>query len=487
MSLKLLVDNVSTKISGDLDAGTVTALSQSMTYKTQEYNGFAFVTVEHKLFNRVKQSFPTGLYSLAAQVLDDYNIEYDIVDSRVVPVRQKALRLHEVTPYEFQKQIIDDAISTQRFIIQVATGGGKTVIAAAILAKLNLPAIFVVHTGDLFEQSYDELSRMLKVPIGRIGGGQCNIQRISVVMIQTIHSLLDKQYIPFDEVEKDEMRDDEVVKNSFFKNKQAMEYIKSIGCVIIDECHHLRAESYVTVMKTCKSCFYRGGLSATPFSGDGRDLILQAYAGKVVGQVSASFLIRQGYLVRPKVFYLRGTKSATYKFNRNKYQTIYKKYIVNSEYRNELIVDCVKRLRELKKSVLITVTLKNHGKKLLQMIRATGIDVQFIYGGLDKMERKVFIEQVRQGQLGVIIGTSLADEGLNIPALDSLILAGGGKSPTRMVQRIGRVLRLSPDTGKTEAVVIDFKDNVRYLLGHYKKRRTMCEQETEFVISENFG
>lgn len=486
MSVKLLVDNVSTKISGDLDASTVISLSQCMTYKTQEYNGFTFVTVEHKLFNRVKQSFPTGLYSLAAQVLDEHDVEYDVVDNRVAPTQQKSLKLHEVTPYKWQDQIIDDAVSTQRFIIQVATGGGKTVIAAAILARLNLPSIFVVHTGDLFEQSYDELHRMLKVPIGRIGGGKCDIQRISVVMIQTIHSLLDKQYVPFDEVEKDEMKDDEVVKNSFFKNKQAMEYIKSIGCVIIDECHHLRADSYVTVMKTCKGSFYRGGLSATPFSGDGRDLILQAYAGKVVGKVSASFLIKHGYLVRPRIFYLQGTKNAAYKFSRNKYQTIYKKHIVNNKYRNRLIVDCIQRLLELNKSVLVTVTLKNHGKLLLQMIRSLGIEAQFIYGGLDKMKRKEFIEQVRQRQLSVIIGTSLADEGLNIPALDSLILAGGGKSPTRMVQRIGRVLRLSPKTGKTEAIVIDFKDSVRYLLGHYKKRRTMCEQESEFVISESF-
>ena len=85
---------------------------------------------------------------------------------------------------------------------------------------------------------------------------------------------------------------------------------------------------------------------------------------------------------------------------------------------------------------------------------------------------------------GILCHNSLADEGLNIPALDAIILAGGGKSPTRMKQRIGRVLRLSP--GKKEAFVIDFKDNVRYLLGHYKKRREMCEEEKQFKIVESF-
>ena len=86
---------------------------------------------------------------------------------------------------------------------------------------------------------------------------------------------------------------------------------------------------------------------------------------------------------------------------------------------------------------------------------------------------------------GVLCHNSLADEGLNLPSLDALILAGAGKSPTRMIQRIGRVLRISP--GKTEAIVIDFKDRVRYLSGHYKKRREICEREKKFKIVDSFN
>jgi superfamily II DNA or RNA helicase len=483
--IKLLVDNVNIKIQGDLTNSVVEALSKAMTYKTNEFNGFTFIEIEHKLFNRLKQLFPTGLYSIASKILDDLGVEFDIIDKRLELPQKEPLKLHAVTPYDFQQKVIAEAVENQRFIIEVATGGGKTVIAAAILAELNMPSIFVVHTGDLFEQAYDELSRMLKIPIGRIGGGMCDIRQISVVMIQTIHSLLNKEYVPFDEVEKEEMQEDEIVKKSFLiKNEEAINYIKSIGCVLIDESHHLRSSSYVTVMKTCKLALYRGGLSATPFSGDGRDLVLQAYAGRIIGSISASYLIRRGYLVKPTIFHLRGSKQEKYLYKKSTYQAIYKKYIINNAFRNTRIVDCVKRFRELDKTVLITVTRKNHGKILLKMIQSLKIKVEFIHGAVEKMERKKFIKQVQLRELPVIIGTSLADEGLNIPTLDCLVLAGAGKSQTRMKQRIGRVLRRSP--GKKEAFVVDFKDNVRYLLGHYKKRREICETEPEFKIVESF-
>jgi len=479
------IGNINTSLTGEVSIFIIGKLSEIMKYETLEYNGFDFATVEHNLFNKLKQSFPTGLCSKAIEVFEENNIKYDVIDNRVEPQKRPSLKLHVVKPYNFQKLIIDNAIERERFIIQVATGGGKTIIAAAILAKLNLKSIFIVHTGDLFEQSYDELSKLLKIPIGRIGGGLCDIKQINVCMIQTIHAALDKKYIPFDDDEKELMEHDEIVRKSFVKYNDLRKFIEEVECVLIDECHHLRATGYVNVMKACKRAFFRGGLSATPQSGDGRDMILQAYAGSIIGKVTASYLIDHGYLVPPTIYFLPGLPSTKYLYKRQRYRTLYNKYIVKNGYRNNLIKDCVSRLKELKKSVLITVTTINHGKILLKLIKETGISVEFIYSHVDKMVRKKYIDQIRDKKLDVIIGTTLADEGLNIPALDSLILAGGGKSPTRMIQRIGRVLRLSP--GKKDAIVIDFRDSVRYLLGHYKKRREICEGERRFKIVESFN
>lgn len=406
--MRLEVGNVNIKVIGDLDNSIIYDLSTAMTYKTLEFNGFNFITLEHHLFNKLKQSFPTGLFSKAADVFDAHNITYDVVDNRIKPAVNKPLKLYGVKLRPYQQGIVDTSDESQRFVIQIATGGGKTIIAGAILAKLNVSSIFVVHTGDLFEQAYDDLRELLRVPIGKIGGGTCDIQKINVCMIQTIHSVLDKKYIPFDEIEKEQMEEDEIVKKSFIRDENVKKFIQSVQCVMIDECQHISARTYIETIKACRSAYFKIAMSATPETGQGKDMILQAYAGKIISRVSASYLIKNEYLVRPKIYYLQGSKNSKYKFSRKRYNSIYKTYIVNNLYRNTLIVDCVKRLKSLNKSVLITVTTKKHGHLLTKMINEVGgISVEFIYSHVDKMVRKKYINQVRNRQLDVLVGTSL--------------------------------------------------------------------------------
>ena len=79
-----------------------------------------------------------------------------------------------------------------------------------------------------------------------------------------------------------------------------------------------------------------------------------------------------------------------------------------------------------------------------------------------------------------LIATTLADEGLDIPSLDCLILAGGGKSATRAYQRIGRALRPAPD--KEEAAILDFFDRAPYLQEHSLERLRLYRHEPAFDV-----
>jgi superfamily II DNA or RNA helicase len=72
------------------------------------------------------------------------------------------------------------------------------------------------------------------------------------------------------------------------------------------------------------------------------------------------------------------------------------------------------------------------------------------------------------------------DIGVDIPSLDALIMAGGGKSTVRVLQRIGRVIR--PFPGKTDAMVMDFLDNARYLDKHSATRLAVYQAEPRFQI-----
>ena len=71
-------------------------------------------------------------------------------------------------------------------------------------------------------------------------------------------------------------------------------------------------------------------------------------------------------------------------------------------------------------------------------------------------------------------------EGLDIPRLDCLILAGGGRSSTRAFQRIGRVLRLYP--GKTRGIVFDFEDATPMLRRHSDIRKKLFRTEPKWEL-----
>jgi superfamily II DNA or RNA helicase len=92
---------------------------------------------------------------------------------------------------------------------------------------------------------------------------------------------------------------------------------------------------------------------------------------------------------------------------------------------------------------------------------------------------------MRLGHAPVTVASTIFDEGIDVRPLDALILAGAGKSPTRALQRIGRVIRkyTYPDgREKTNAYVYDFWDHLPYLTDHALERLKMYQSEPEFVI-----
>lgn len=105
-----------------------------------------------------------------------------------------------------------------------------------------------------------------------------------------------------------------------------------------------------------------------------------------------------------------------------------------------------------------------------------------MHGKVSKKKRKQILDDVKAGETRVLIATSLADQGLDVPIASALILAGGGKSSTKALQRIGRVLR--PYEGKTKAFVHDLVDQHSSLIRHYRERLRIYRMEPEFKIHE---
>jgi superfamily II DNA or RNA helicase len=485
---EIVIDNTWTylKPSVKVDSSLLRRIEQEMSYTIEEYSRFRKTTVEFdiSMFEREQLRYPTGLYSILDNILTKCGYSFDVVDAREVPQINKPLQFHAKKLRDYQEEVVEAALKAQRGVIKVATGGGKTVIAAAIVARLNLKTLFIVYSLDLLQQTADEFETMFQIKVGKIGGGECDIKQINICTVQTLHCAFDLKYTCEDIIKEKHS------KEIFERKEEIRKVVQEAELVINDECHRATAPVYVQTMQLMSNAYNRFSFSGTPYRDSSIDKVLDAYSGKLICNINASYLIERGFLVHPKIYMLDPNEHKQYKFERKSFQKIYEKWIVNNDDRNNMIVDSTQRLLSLNKSVLITVTRIPHGEVLCEMLDKAAVkSIAFIRGEVTKEDRKKLLDRIRKKELQVLLGTQVADEGIDIPALGSAIMAGGGKSLIKSLQRVGRTLRPYPsaeNNEKKEAIIVDFYDRIRYLTGHSKKRIKIYESEQKFQVFKHF-
>ena len=102
----------------------------------------------------------------------------------------------------------------------------------------------------------------------------------------------------------------------------------------------------------------------------------------------------------------------------------------------------------------------------------------FLYGGTDIAIREQAVKDFEAGKDIVLIASTIFDEGISINEIRNLIIAGGGASPIKAIQRLGRSLRIT-DIKKT-VNVYDFMDKTNNILERHSKRRLKCYKEEGF-------
>lgn len=479
-NIKLVVDNVYTSVIGaskDIENAIWTELS----FQQEEF-GSENIRIRH-LFNRKTKKTYTGLIDYVIQILESEGEEFEIVDTRVVPEQNGNFALVDemdvgggkkvkLSFRPYQKEIVEGA--TERECIQAATGAGKTFMMASLIAKYNVkPVAVFADKLSLCTQIKEEFEKFLGVPVGIVGGGVREKQDITVYSVQS--------------AEEDDIKDAKMI--------------------MFDECHHLPSSTMTNVAKACQNAYYRIGVSATPWRDGGDDMLIEAVLRKrrPENSINASKLIELGYLV-PATIYFVPMKTVVKGKN---YHDVYSKAIVNNEDRNNAIVKITHKMYETRKATtLVLIQRVEHGEilqneisKLIPMKSFTVTvedpkngkptmvrvkNIEFLSGQDDALRRKAVITAAKKKMVDVLIGSTIADEGLDIPALDTLILAGGGKSSTRAFQRIGRVIRLftDPETGKPKerAVVFDFQDYTPMLRRHSRVREQLYRTEDKWDI-----
>lgn len=277
--------------------------------------------------------------------------------------------------------------------------------------------------------------------------------------------------------------------------------------VLVHNCHHLPSNTMNEIARKAENAYYRIGVSATPWRDGGDDLLIEAILSKrkPENSINASKLIDLGYLVPCTIYFVPMKQVISGK----NYHTVYKKAIVENEERNKAIVKIAQKMLETRNTTtLILIQHVKHGEELQKLLfkkipeqsftvtvknPKTGKDqlvrvknIEFLSGQDDALRRKAVIQATKEKKVKILIGSTIADEGLDVPSLDCLILAGGGKSSTRAFQRIGRVLRLykDPNTGeeKKRAIVFDFVDYTPMLRRHSRVREKLYLTEERWEI-----
>jgi superfamily II DNA or RNA helicase len=151
------------------------------------------------------------------------------------------------------------------------------------------------------------------------------------------------------------------------------------------------------------------------------------------------------------------------------------RFLLRNKFRNELLakISC-----KLPKNVLILVDFIEHGETLYNVIKnmCGGKQIYFIRGEVEVAERDKIRKLMEENDDIVVVAISkIFSTGINIKNLHYIVFACGGKAKIKIVQSIGRGLRLHKD--KDKLIIIDVADELKYSSAHMQKRIQLYEKE----------
>lgn len=357
----------------------------------------------------------------------------------------------------YQQEAVDKALKEKIGVLEVATSGGKTVIAAEIYRRDPRNTLFIVDRNILLEQTKKEFSDYLGIPledISEISEGKMNIK--STICVATIQTLAAR------------------IKD---KNKDMIRFLKNIHRVIIDECHGAKNDSFDMLIKKVVNADSIIGLTGTLGLGKADDLELHKNVGYKIYEINAKQLIEEDTIMKPTIIF----KTYDKPFIMNgTYNEVYSQMLL-SETRNKVVIDLIQSYNQ--KLILVIVQRIEHGELLQKLLTEKNIDSFFIQGSVSNDDREKVLDAAKAGNTTVLIGTSsIVSKGMSLKPLTVVINTTANATSIMTIQALGRVLR--KNDGKTEAIFYDLYDTLPEVVNHTLERIEAFKKEGHEVIIE---
>jgi len=237
------------------------------------------------------------------------------------------------TLYPYQNEVVEQCLDAKSGMVKAATGAGKSLIISRLVYEYNLPTVIYVVSTELLQQMHQTLSESINAPIGMVGNGVCDIQQITVCSAWTAGRAYNKKIRKADnEVKPDDWSPSQA------QRKDIREMVEGARVVILDEAQFAAADSIKTILSNSSSAAHRFGFTGTPWRTEGDDILLEAAFGPRICDLTASELIRLGYLV-PAHFVFKDIP----KINGlpNTWAGVKQEYIVENHLRNQILMKII--------------------------------------------------------------------------------------------------------------------------------------------------
>lgn len=359
--------------------------------------------------------------------------------------------------FDYQEKAKNEALKSKNGVIVMPAGSGKTQTALQLISELGLKTLWITHTYDLLNQSFDRAkSNLENVGLGKIAAGKIDIgTHITFATVQTLVKLDLSQ----------------------FKNEW--------DCIVVDEGHRIcgtpaQLGMFYKVINAL-SCRYKYALTATPFRNiKGTEKALFSLIGPIICEVPKEVVSERTIKAEIQPIYTdfkipRDAKKTDGTIDYSKLTT----FLSEDEDRNEIILDI---LKECKNNY--TLVLGDRLTQLSYLQEKIGYGVKIdgtMTSKKKKAQREQYIQDMRDGKENLLFATyGLAKEGLDIPRLDRLILASPHRDKATIIQSVGRVERKFE--GKKTPLVYDIVDNTQFHNNMFKSRKTIYRKNGNKIL-----
>ena len=371
-------------------------------------------------------ALPRGCLEAAMTLLRDNGIRCDVHDERFVG---DAIDIEFIGKLRIdQEAAVAAMLHHDAGVLSAPTAFGKTVVAAALIARRGVNTLVLVHRTELLKQWQARLQSFLNVGkggLGTIGGGKAKLSgRIDIAVMQSLS------------------RQGEV--NSLVEN---------YGHVIVDECHHVGAVSFDAILKHVKAKYVLG-LTATPIRRDGQQPIIFMQCGPIRYTAANPESAPQDMEVFARTLDTRIDLPPEAGI-----QDVFH-HLVTDVVRTATIATEIEHAYWQGRKVLVLTERIAHLEAISSALSGKDFAPLVLHGRMSMKQRAALItalDTLPPDAPRILLATGkLVGEGFDHPALDTLVLAMPISWKGTLQQYAGRLHRAH--TTKTEIRIIDFVD-----------------------------